>query len=79
MSVSYTHLDVYKRQTLPYLETQAEIRRRRRRRIAIFLAVVLGIAALLWAVNSYYMPLDLLVDGLIKQISWLPGLAPSVV
>ena len=65
--------------TLPYLETQAEIRRRRRRRIAIFLAVVLGIAALLWAVNSYYMPLDLLVDGLIKQISWLPGLAPSVV
>ncbi len=54
--------------TLPYLETRTEIRQRRLRRIAILLAVVAMAAILLWAVNTYYMPLDLLFDRMLKKI-----------
>lgn len=59
--------------TLPYLQTAREIRRRRLRRLAIVAAVLVVVAALLWAVNTYYMPLDLLMDQLVQRLSLLSG------
>ena len=55
--------------TLPYMDTAGEVRLRRLRKAAILLAVLAAILALLWAVNQYYMPLDLLLDRVVKQIS----------
>jgi Na+/glutamate symporter len=59
--------------TLPYLQTAREIRRRRLRRLAIVAAVLVVVAALLWAINTYYMPLDLLMDQLVQRLSLLSG------
>ena len=64
--------------TLPYLQTRAEIRQRRLRRIAILLAVTAVVAILLWAVNTYYMPLDLLLDRMLKNLAGLNHLAVRV-
>lgn len=64
--------------TLPYLQTRTEIRQRRWRRIAILLAVAAVAAILLWAVNTYYMPLDLLFDRMVKKIADLGHLALRV-
>ena len=64
--------------TLPYLQTRTEIRQRLRRRIAILLAVAAVIAILLWAVNNYCMPLDLLFDRMMKKIAGLGHLATRV-
>lgn len=55
--------------TLPYMKTAHEIRRRRMIAAAI---VILGLAVIggaLWAVNKYYMPLDLLMDQVLKRFS----------
>lgn len=59
--------------TLPYLQTGQEIRRRRLRRLAIVAAVLVVMAAVLWAINTYYMPLDLLMDKLVQRLSLLSG------
>ena len=57
--------------TLPYLITDHEIRRRRMRAIATFLGILAVIAAILWAINTYYAPLDLLLNQAIQQFSLL--------
>ena len=64
--------------TLPYLTTDREIRWRRLRQFVVVLLVLAVIAALLWAVDSYYMPLDLLLDQVIKRLSLTAGLAPQL-
>ena len=52
-----------------HLETLSEIRRRRHRRIAgVFLALAAGVG-LLWAVDSYYQPLDLLLERAMQKFS----------
>lgn len=59
--------------TLPYMKTEQEIRRRR---MVAALIVVLGLAvlvAVLWAVNRYYMPLDLLMDQVIRRFTRADG------
>ncbi|MEO6301305.1 MAG: lipopolysaccharide biosynthesis protein [Paracoccaceae bacterium] len=64
--------------TLPYLTTDREIRWRRLRQLVLVLLVLAAIAAALWAINTYYMPLDLLMDRVIKRISLISGLAPNL-
>jgi polysaccharide chain length determinant protein (PEP-CTERM system associated) len=54
--------------TLPYLESRAERLFRRSRRIAAALVVLIGVPAALWAVDTYYLPLDLLAERFINQI-----------
>lgn len=62
--------------TLPYLQTAAEIRQRRIRRLVVLAGIVAAILAVLWAVNTYYMPLDLLMDQVVKRLSM--GIGPGL-
>jgi uncharacterized protein involved in exopolysaccharide biosynthesis len=55
--------------TLPYLETKSERQWQRLRTVVVFLITVALVAAVAWAVNRYYMPLDLLFDRLIDRVS----------
>ena len=57
--------------TLPYLRTNRQNRWRLLRQMVIVLLVLGAIAAALWAVNTYYMPPDLLVDKIVKRLSLL--------
>ncbi len=57
--------------TLPYLKSPGEIRWRRLRLGLILLGILAAIGAALWAVDTYYMPLDLLMDQVIKRFSLL--------
>lgn len=55
--------------TLPYIATQAELRRRRIWRIAGLAALVLAPLLALWAVQTFYLPLDLIWDQAVRRIS----------
>lgn len=62
--------------TVPYIRTPGEDQRKRSIVLAALAFIVVVIPATLWAVNSYYMPLDLLYADLIAP-SGLPGAAPD--
>ena len=54
--------------TLPFMRTAGETRRRT---LTIGFALVMalaGIPVLLWVINTFYMPLDLLIDRLVNQL-----------
>jgi len=53
--------------SLPLLETQKQKRIRRLLQIGLLLTVLLGIPAVLWAIDSFYQPLDILVQRLLDQ------------
>jgi len=59
--------------TLPYMKTAREVRGRRMRVAVIILLVLGAIGAALWAVNTYYLPLDLLLDQVIRKFGLLAG------
>ena len=53
--------------TVPYIRTPGEVRRKRAIIAAALAVIVVGIPAALFAIHTYYMPIDLLVDdGLAK-------------
>ncbi len=54
--------------TIPYIETHRENLRRRSLLMAIFVILVLGVPAALYAVDVYYMPLDLLISQILDRI-----------
>ncbi|TFL17123.1 GumC family protein [Jannaschia formosa] len=54
--------------TIPYLETRRRRLWRRAGRIALMLAVLIGVPAGLWAVDSYYLPLDLLTQRVLDRL-----------
>lgn len=54
--------------TLPYIVTRHEQRRRRLLMLVGFVVVVATVSAGLWAVNTFYMPLDLLIDNLFDKL-----------
>ena len=57
--------------TLPYMKTAREIRWRRLRLVLTLIVLIGTVAAALWAIDTYYMPLDLLLDQIIKRLSLL--------
>jgi uncharacterized protein involved in exopolysaccharide biosynthesis len=57
--------------TLPYLRTRGELLRRRVIIGAAFALALAGVPLSLWLLHTQYMPLDLIVDGLM----WRVGLA----
>jgi uncharacterized protein involved in exopolysaccharide biosynthesis len=62
--------------TLPYFDTVAERRWLRLRQVATVIAVLLALGLVAWAVNRYYMPLDLLLDRLIGRFALVTGPLP---
>ena len=60
--------------TVPLMRTQGQIRMRRAVILLAFLVVLAGIPLALWAVDTYYQPLDLLLNRLAGSL----GLDPMV-
>jgi uncharacterized protein involved in exopolysaccharide biosynthesis len=54
--------------TLPLMRTPGQVRRRRAIILAIFAVVILAIPAGLWAVDTFYRPLDLLLNQLLNRL-----------
>jgi uncharacterized protein involved in exopolysaccharide biosynthesis len=53
---------------LPYIRTRREIAFRRLKIGSAFLAVLIALPLGLWAVNTYYMPLDLLAERILDRL-----------
>lgn len=53
---------------LPYMESRRDRFVRRSLRIAAALVVLAGVPAALWAIDTYYLPLDLLADRVLDRI-----------
>ena len=52
--------------TIPYLETSGGKARRRALQTILILGLALGIPAALWAVHTFYLPLELIIDRLLN-------------
>jgi uncharacterized protein involved in exopolysaccharide biosynthesis len=66
--------------TLPLMRTPVQVRRRRAIILGVLALVVLAIPAGLWALDTYYRPLDLLLDQVLNRLGFanLGGIAPPV-
>ncbi len=64
--------------TLPLMRTRGQIRRRRAVILGAFALVVLAIPAGLWAVDTYYRPLDLILDQVLGRLGLAGGIAVPV-
>ncbi len=56
--------------TIPYLETAGGKFRRRVLQVLLVLAIAVGIPAGLWAIHTFYMPLDLLIAKLMDRFGF---------
>lgn len=54
--------------TIPYLESEKVHRRRRSLLVVGFIVSLIAIAAALWAVHTFYLPLDLFAERALKNI-----------
>ena len=54
--------------TLPYMRTRREVVRRRVIITVALLVVLVGIPAALWAIDTYYMPIDMLWAGIMRKL-----------
>lgn len=54
--------------TLPLMRTRRQVRRRRAIIFLAFAVVILAVPAGLWAVDTYYRPLDLLIDQILNRL-----------
>lgn len=54
--------------TIPYIESRARRLWRRSGQIAAMLIVLAGVPAALWAIDTYYLPLDLLAQRVLDRI-----------
>lgn len=54
--------------TIPLIETAFHRRMRRTAQIVTLAAVIIGVPAALWAIDTYYMPLDLLAEHMLGKI-----------
>jgi uncharacterized protein involved in exopolysaccharide biosynthesis len=55
--------------TIPYMRTPMEMVARRAMLTAVFLFIVVGVPTLLYAVHTYYLPLDLIYDRIASRIA----------
>ncbi len=69
-----TRLGIAPFATLPYYRTEGEILRRRSVIVGVLGTLLIGIPAGLWAMHTWYMPLDQLLDTIGQRIG-LAGLA----
>ncbi len=67
-------LDITPIATLSYMRTRKEIIRRRILILAVFAVMGLGIPAAIWALDTYYKPVDLLFQSLLDKLPDIPFL-----
>lgn len=53
---------------LPYIRTQREARRRSMIIAGSLAVVIIGVPGLIWAVDTFYMPIDLLINAVINRL-----------
>jgi uncharacterized protein involved in exopolysaccharide biosynthesis len=56
--------------TLPLMRTRRQVRQRRTIILLAFAVVILAIPAGLWALDTYYRPLDLLIDQFLSRLGF---------
>ncbi|WP_226689884.1 GumC family protein [Ruegeria arenilitoris] len=61
-------LDVWPIATIPYAPSRGEIIRRRVAWIMVIMAIMIGVPAAVWAVHTYYLPLDLIAEKVIDKL-----------
>lgn len=54
--------------TIPFMESPRRRAMRRTVQVASFVIILLGVPAALWAVDTYYMPLDQLADRVLRRV-----------
>lgn len=54
--------------TIPYMETRRQFWIRRIFKLAVLVIVIVGVPIALWAVDTYYQPLDLIYDRILKRV-----------
>lgn len=54
--------------SIPYIQTRTERLTQLSLRVAAILIVVVGLPALLWSIDSFYMPLDMLAGEMLNRI-----------
>jgi len=60
--------DVWPIATIPYVRTRREMLAQRGRRLLLLLLIMVGIPAAVWAVHTYYQPLDLIADRIMNKL-----------
>jgi hypothetical protein len=61
-------LDVWPIATLPYIRTRRELVVQRSIKAFIILVILIGVPLLVWAVHTYYQPLDLIADRVMNKL-----------
>jgi polysaccharide chain length determinant protein (PEP-CTERM system associated) len=54
--------------TIPYMHSQSEVYWKRLVKITVYLLIIIGLPAAIYAVHLYYLPLDLLADRAMNKI-----------
>ena len=54
--------------TIPYIQTRREAVGRRSLKLALLLAILIGVPAVVWAVHTYYLPLDLIAERVMNTL-----------
>jgi uncharacterized protein involved in exopolysaccharide biosynthesis len=54
--------------TLPYIQTRKEVVLRRGRKLLFALVILVGVTALVYAVHTYYQPLDLIAERIMNKL-----------
>ena len=54
--------------TLPYIQSRKEVVMRRGRKLLIALLILVGVTALVYAVHTYYQPLDLIAERIMNKL-----------
>jgi len=66
-----THMGITPIATVPYIRTPMELVFRRAAIFAFFALIIVGVPAALFAVDQYYMPLDLIYERIAEEIGTL--------
>jgi len=54
--------------SIPYMHSRGEIFRKRLVKAVVYLTILIGLPAAVYAVHLYYLPLDLLADRVMNKI-----------
>ncbi len=61
-------LDVWPITTLPYVRSRGEIMAQRLTRVGVVLAILIIVPLAVWAVHTYYQPLDLIAEKVMNKL-----------